>query len=717
MALLQQKDGSGDSDCNHKSSNKENIPSSSTNNGSGDASKIYYGIYIPDATVFESKVYVDRNETLRAMKANKKARFKAFSDERAAIEFSLNGCETDFVKAECPILPSSPTVASDTSTFKGPKSQDLVQFRKGIEKHDFTFVRRCMEENPRYLISSGDTPQILQEGSRYNPLHIAARANNAVVAKYICDTVRSVEFMNRLYGGAHSNLADRGSIMLDLYLNTPDKGLNETPLHFASKLGAIEVVRVLVGYEQCDRQRRNKYGDTAKDLVCSRASGLAADAGIKKEILFALEDQYYVAVLRSPDNALNPTIPEPFCPTSPPPFLEGSTQKKSNEQPMLVSGVAGPMSASDATIFRKKWKTPPRKLTYNSTPASPVVTDPEKGLERVGRALATDFNVQWKEYWAFLGEFLDISSPEGLKKLENHLKIISMNSSKSPLKNTPEKPQAPSESVLSPITDLCNNFKTLDIKDPRPKVSPHCLVHSSTVYATRLALSLTRGLLPSIQEIDKYQYFLEGCSKDSRFSQEDLSTAHSRLATLVYTKLCSSKNDNSDFINSVLSEKTDNCSKRSFDRLKCVLNFVNEVSPGKSVLKSCDCPIRNNDSQNINRFALPDSPCVRTMNSHFNRNGYDLKDEDDSDDDMDEFFTPPSSPLGFEDPDEDEFLAANESPELFIEGGHKPTKVDYDVYRSLTNVIPDLHPSKYPHIYIWSGCLAKHRGENRSETI
>uniref|UniRef100_A0A0A9X915 Ankyrin repeat and LEM domain-containing protein 2 n=1 Tax=Lygus hesperus TaxID=30085 RepID=A0A0A9X915_LYGHE len=366
--------------------------------------------------------------------------------------------------------------------------------------------------------------------------------------------------MNRLYGGAKSNLADRGSIMLDLYLNTPDKGSNETPLHFASKLGAIEVVRVLVTYEQCDRHRRNKYGDTAKDLVCSRASGMAADAGIKKEILFALEDQYYVAVLRSPDNTLNPTIAQPFCPTSPPPFLEGSTPKKSNEPPMIVSGVAGPMTASDATIFRKKWKTPPRKLVLDTASASPIVTDPEKGLERVGRALATDFNVPWKEYWAFLGEFLDISSPEGLQKLENHLKVTSMYSSK---KDTPEKPPALPEPVVSPITDLCNNFKTLVINDPRPKVSPHCLVHSSTVYATRLALSLTRGLLPSIQEIDKYQYFLEGCSKDSRFSQEDLSTAHSRLATLVYSRLCSSKNDNSDFINSVLDEKTDNCSKRS----------------------------------------------------------------------------------------------------------------------------------------------------------
>lgn len=66
---------------------------------------------------------------------------------------------------DCPTAPSSPL--PENANFKGPKSQDLVKFRKAIEKHDFTYVRKCVDENPRYLVSSGDTPQVLQEGKSF----------------------------------------------------------------------------------------------------------------------------------------------------------------------------------------------------------------------------------------------------------------------------------------------------------------------------------------------------------------------------------------------------------------------------------------------------------------------------------------------------------------------------------------------------------------------
>jgi len=109
----------------------------------------------------------------------------------------------------------------------------------------------------------------LQEGSRYNALHVAAKARNAEICDLILQTVSNVAFIQLLYGDDDSaSCEDRARILLDLYLNTPDKALNETPLHFAVKFGAVSVVDILVSYPQCDKHARNKFGQTPRD-VCN----------------------------------------------------------------------------------------------------------------------------------------------------------------------------------------------------------------------------------------------------------------------------------------------------------------------------------------------------------------------------------------------------------------------------------------------------------------
>jgi ankyrin repeat protein len=99
-------------------------------------------------------------------------------------------------------------------------------------------------------------------------LHVAAKACNAEICNLILQTVSSVAFMQLLYGDDDSaSCQDRADVLLDLYLNTPDKALNETPLHFAVKFGAVLVVDVLVSYPQCDKNARNKFGQTPRDVI------------------------------------------------------------------------------------------------------------------------------------------------------------------------------------------------------------------------------------------------------------------------------------------------------------------------------------------------------------------------------------------------------------------------------------------------------------------
>ncbi|XP_043268391.1 ankyrin repeat and LEM domain-containing protein 2 homolog [Venturia canescens] len=433
--------------CNAKMiSNKEpktnSVQSVQVNfNHIGQGDSLYHAVFVPpendnndspDGTR-ETRVYRDKLEALKVMKNYKEARLKTFSSENEAREYTLNGGEKDK-------LPAVPIVnGAKTSAFKGPKPQELVAFRKLIESGDLEAVKTIVWENPRYLVSSGDTPAILQEGCRFNALHIVAgprqgHTNTYKMCEFILNTVGNPEFVKLLYGEEdHETYVDRAQILLDLYLNTPDKGLNETPLHFAAKYGLKDIVRVLVSYSQCLKNVRNKYGQTPADVICSRKCH--DDEVLKKEIHMLLEDQYYVPVLRSEDNTLQPIIGDPFSPTSP----QHSSKIDPISPRVEVRAFAGPMTKPQAVEFKKKWKTPPRislnfsqrrdialNESFNSSfsnihDPSTRLNDTEKGLECIGRNLAEEYQVPWKEYWPFLDDFADFRCDEGLTRLEKYL--------------------------------------------------------------------------------------------------------------------------------------------------------------------------------------------------------------------------------------------------------------------------------------------------------
>lgn len=122
------------------------------------------------------KVFFDKIEALKEVKKYKKARFKAFNFYHEALEFALYGSEhpnnnsmieINGTPSNAAITPTKTDVVASSvgekpSQFRGPKSQDLVKFRKAIESGNVQLVQTTVWENPRYLISSGDTPAILQ---------------------------------------------------------------------------------------------------------------------------------------------------------------------------------------------------------------------------------------------------------------------------------------------------------------------------------------------------------------------------------------------------------------------------------------------------------------------------------------------------------------------------------------------------------------------------
>lgn len=243
----------------------------------------------------------------------------------------------------------------EKSNFPSLKSQDLVIFRKAIESNNWVRVHELISTNPRYLVSSGDTPSILKEGPRYNALHVAAINKHDKIVKLILQTIEQTKFVEDLHGiSNHPNTVEMTQFLLESYLNTPDKARNETPLHFAAKFGAVDVVKVLLTYPAC-KMTQNFEGKLPKDIVCSRMLEGPSKADTKREIEEAFEEKFFVPVFRSHDNSTQPIIGEPFTAANIP------NLKTDPRSPSLeIKAYAGPMSMDQAQTFRRRWKTPPR---------------------------------------------------------------------------------------------------------------------------------------------------------------------------------------------------------------------------------------------------------------------------------------------------------------------------------------------------------------------
>lgn len=569
----------------------------------------YYGVYIPceikkgpDEEALH--VYKNKSEALELVRRYKSSRFKAFTNRQDAVSFALRGAE-----------PVDTTDGNDNSVmgekpypFKAPSPQEMVALRKAIEGGHASTVRDRVWDNPRFLVSSGNTPSILQEGSRYNALHVAAKAKNADICNLILTTVGDPTFVQTLYGmdADAESCKEFAGILVDRYLNTPDKAMNETPLHFAAKFGAENVVDVLTSFPQCNTNAVNKFGEQAKDIICKRATASSPD--VVQKIEGMLQERYYVPVLHTEDETAAPTIGRPFTPALPPDI---------NSDPLSpryeIRAFAGPMEASTAEMFRRRWKTPPRSLAPVSQSPRPHMLRPQtfrlkettKGLETVGRTLAEQMKVGWKEYWPFLDTFTDLRTPEGLNLLENYLKAKyetacsfaysdscaqSFQADDLTLSRISLSIQhSPKDFTMSPMSELCVALKSCQITSERPhwrKTDPvkqrlcrqpnakllngetqtvvnHtvsqllCIERTCQVFAKRIADALTFSLNAEPEtageslksEAKHLQHTIFTYMDDERFQKINFALIHSRLAQLVVYKLKQQTNDLDDVNN------------------------------------------------------------------------------------------------------------------------------------------------------------------------
>ncbi|CAB3406927.1 unnamed protein product [Caenorhabditis bovis] len=321
------------------------------------------------------------------------ARFKKFGTPREALNFLDSGLSLTPKRSEN--APATP-INEPTSPFSSVTRYQLTEFKKYVDKGDMDGFLRLVESNPRYLVNTGgDVASILMEGFRYNALHIAAKSGQAKIVRKLLDLIHDTEFLTRLYGTGVEDVLLRQTNLLYSYLNTPDKGKGDTPLHFAANFGKVEVVRELVKEAALNRDLRNNDGKTALDLKCLRYNEPDIK-DVQKEIELAITGFYVILSRNSDDSAI----------------IVVTRNVSTN---LRVCAVAGPFSSEkEAEEFRTKWMVVGKELKRS---------DFEKGYERVGRILSEESKVGWRESWRFLDDpnLIDLTNEGDLMKIDEFL--------------------------------------------------------------------------------------------------------------------------------------------------------------------------------------------------------------------------------------------------------------------------------------------------------
>lgn len=173
-------------------------------------------------------VYTTSADALKAVKNIPGARFKKFETKNAAVTYWESHKQQDrerVVESENTDFSKPTSVAAEkANNFPSLKTPQLNKFRKLIEEGDLRRFQDSVWENPRYLITSGDTPEILQLGCRYNALHCAVRSRKLDICKELLNIVQGDRFWRLVYSDDSEAVRQtRRDHLLDLYLNMQDK--------------------------------------------------------------------------------------------------------------------------------------------------------------------------------------------------------------------------------------------------------------------------------------------------------------------------------------------------------------------------------------------------------------------------------------------------------------------------------------------------------------
>ncbi|XP_018651605.1 hypothetical protein Smp_036090 [Schistosoma mansoni] len=375
-------------------------------------------------------VFLDPKRAYLKLRSITGARLKLFANHVDANEFANTPVDEENL---CNPYPPSPKADVESSPYPSASQQTLVRFRSMLDSGNVDAVKKMVDENPMILVTTSDTPTILQIRFRYNALHVIASKGNVNLLQFLLNCIDSDKFWERLYPGVSKEASYwRQQYVLDLYLNSPELGNFETPLHFASKYGHIECVSMLARHPLTKLDPRNFAGHTPTDIAATRLisqekiprSDLNCPTNIVNRILQIFDESYIVladveisepAIIQTkilaPLNTRefqtmlglyarnscktfkNATHVKPFpIENNQYYYLKSSVgngdclKLKTNGHVHRLRGFSGPMLSNIAVEFRSKWLqyNAPNAVDYKSFSHLRLI-DSEKGYERQGR--------------------------------------------------------------------------------------------------------------------------------------------------------------------------------------------------------------------------------------------------------------------------------------------------------------------------------------------
>uniref|UniRef100_A0A182TJG1 ANKLE2 third alpha/beta domain-containing protein n=1 Tax=Anopheles melas TaxID=34690 RepID=A0A182TJG1_9DIPT len=395
----------------------------------------------------EPSSFDQKEEALAAQRESQEGQLLPFQDKPSLDKFLANPTEGYEACRGLPGNATQPVITHDT-----PSPSLQQRFIKAVGMGDLGQVSSLVRQVPGLLIDSTAHPRRFA-AERLNALHIAARFGAYQVGEFILAMVASGAIA-KVYAGRRSTIPDAAVLtvqLLDDYLNGVEMDAAETPLHLAAKYGWKAMVRILVAYPQCE-MKRNSSGQFPQDLVCESATPERNTHECRRAIDKLLRDSYFVPLIRTESNVELPYIGEPFARRHLPDLGNTGTIRKLRFL-RIITAFAGPMTLSEAQAFRREWKTPPRVVVHaDAGPGAPTSSYQYRcdltgrlydrahrhqaagigerafrrahvdcALERIGRSLARTKGVEWKEYWAFLGAYQNLSDTQALAIFERYL--------------------------------------------------------------------------------------------------------------------------------------------------------------------------------------------------------------------------------------------------------------------------------------------------------